>query len=448
MTVRSRTLLCCVLAWMPVAMATAHPDDALQSLFRTLKPYTDDLARYRYLVKQTPKLPVDDRLVALQLTSSAQNELGLYTEALALFPIDGRKVYLGTIPDTAGWFAEDAVQAITKAASTRQLVLINEAHHDAHTRELTLALLPRLKAEGFTYFAAEALGDNDPDLATRGYPRWDSGSEYVHEPLMGEILRTAIKLGFTIVPYDGYADTTAGRESAQASNLYQRVFAKDPKARLFVHAGYAHIDKAAGRLGEATPMAALLAKLSGIEPLSIDQTQFRDANPRLSLYAYDQLVARFQPTRPVVLIDRKLETPWSSEPKLHDISVILPPDQHAIDAVKEAPSWNTLDGQATAVRMVNSVTSRPDWLDLGGKRFPLPITVSLCSSDVPCVVEAFYLKEPYDAVAADRYAFLGSTTRTELYLFPGTYRLRARNADGKVLSEQTVSVRESSQASQ
>lgn len=440
MNVQLRMLMLCALAMLAPATEAAQDSASIQQLFRSLKTYPDDLARYRYLVKQAPQLPLDDRMMALQLLATTENELGLYGEALSLFPIDSRKAYIGAIPTPADWSSQDAVQAIAKAAEGRQLVLVNEAHHDAHTRELTLALLPRLRAMGFTYFAAEALGDNDPDLMKRGYPRWDSGSEYLHEPMLGEILRKATQLGFIIVPYEADSDSTAGRESAQANNLYQRVFAKDPHARLFVHAGYAHVDKAPGRLGDAKPMAAVLAKLSGIEPLSIDQTQFRDANPRLSHFAYDQLVAQFQPSRPVVLVNRSSGALWSSEPALHDISVILPPDANAAKAIKEAPSWYTLDGQAVAARSMKATLSRPDWLDLGGQRFALPINTTLCGSTIPCIVEAFYLREPYDAVAADRYAFVGLQSRTDLYLFPGKYRLRARDAEGKVLSEQTVTV--------
>ncbi|MGZ7352753.1 hypothetical protein ACXWRV_09360, partial [Streptococcus pyogenes] len=77
-----------------------------------------------------------------------------------------------------------------------------------------------------------------------------SGSEYLHEPLYGEIVRQAIHLGYTLVPYDSNAQTIAEREAEQASNIYRQVFARDPQARLLVHAGYAHIDKAPGGLGD------------------------------------------------------------------------------------------------------------------------------------------------------------------------------------------------------
>ncbi|SFS04570.1 hypothetical protein SAMN05216570_1877 [Dyella sp. OK004] len=437
---RAATILCMAALAFATASHARGVDPSTQELFKAIRPLTDDLARYRYLAGAMRKLPPDDRMVARQLLATTENELGMYAEALAEFPIDSRKVYTGPLPQPGEWQAVDAAEAIARLAAERRVVMVNEAHHDAHTRQLTLALLPRLRALGFTHFALEALGDRDETLAARGYPTWSSGSEYMHEPVFGEIVRKAIALGFIIVPYDADSDTAQGRESGQARNLYQRVLTGHPEARLFVHAGYAHIDKTKGRLGDASPMAAQLKELSGIEPLSIDQTQFREANPRLPLFAYDQLVASFQPTQPIVLLHRGDDHAWSSEPLLHDISVILPPDKNAADIGKEQPSWYTLDGQAVAAKSWASSGLRPDWLSLQGQRYPMPINTTLCGGTLPCVVEAYYQREPYEAVAADRYAFLQPDTKSMLYLFPGTYRLRAKNADGKTLSEQTVSI--------
>ncbi|WP_250901720.1 MULTISPECIES: hypothetical protein [unclassified Dyella] len=420
-------------------------DPSTLALLRDLKPLTDDLARYRYLLVAMHKLPLNQRLVAKQLLATTESELGLYSQALRDFPIDSRKVYSDPLPAPSDWQAVDAATAITRLAAGRRLVLINEAHHDPHTRELTLALLPRLKAAGFTHFAVEALGDEDTELAKRGYPLTNSGSEYLHEPLYGELVRRALQLGFVVVPYESDNSSTAGRETGQAKNLYKRVLADHPQARLFVHAGYAHIDKAKGRLGWAAPMAAELARLSGIEPLSIDQTQFREANPRVPHAAYDQLVANFHPTVPVVL-ERKPEAgasgpaAWTSDPALHDVSVILPPDGNAPKDAKAVPGWYTLDGALIPAKPPGEDEKRPDWLGLGGQRLPLAVDGGLCKEKFPCLVEAFYAKESDTAVAADRFAFLDSDAQSALYLFPGDYRVRVRDADGKVLEERAVTV--------
>jgi hypothetical protein len=56
------------------------------------------------------------------------------------------------------------------------------------------------------------------------------------------------------------------------------------------------------------------------------------------------------------------------------------------------------------------------------------------------VVEAQYADEPSDAIAADRYAFMKSEAISELYLFPGRYRLRSLDIKGKTLNERLITV--------
>jgi hypothetical protein len=395
------------------------------ALLRELKPLTDDVARYRHLSDALPTLPEDQRSVARQMLASVESDLGLYAEALADFPF-GQHAALDEPLSPAGWRERDAADAITRLAHGRRLVMINETHHDPRTRLLTLALLPRLKAEGFTHLAIEALGDQDATLATPGYPLRDSGSEYLREPLYGEIVREALRLGFILVPYEVDTGTFEEREAGQARNLYRKVFQGHPEARLFVHAGPAHIDKAKGRLGNAVPMAAQLARLSGIEPLSIDQSLFRESTPFATT---DGAAATPAMSRAFVLMKRdasgRASAFWSDRPELHDVSVILPP---LARGDKRDQSGSAPDGH------------RPSWLDLGGRRAPLPIDASLCAGMLPCLVEAFHADEPDEAVAADRYLLSASGTRSALYLFPGRYRLRARDPEGKTLAERSIEI--------
>jgi hypothetical protein len=393
-------------------VTTAEPPS--RDLLAELKPMPNDLARYRHLLA-TPSSGNDD--VTRQLQAALDDQLGLYNRALLEFPFDNRIVPAAKnpLPATEAWQAESAVAAIAAQARRHRIVMVNEAHHDAHTRVLTLELLPKLHALGFRYLAVEALGHHDPGLAKRGYAIPASGSGYLHEPLYGEIVRQAIRLGYTLVPYDSDAPTLAGRETEQADNIYRQVFAKDPQARLLVHAGYAHIDKAPGNLGgDVRPMAMRLAQLSGIEPLSIDQTQFRDITPgRSDPGAYGVLTGRFRPTRPVVLRNGQTGQLWSADPARHDISVILPPAGNAL---------------------------RPRWLTLDGARQPRLVNTTLCRDRLPCIVEAHYADEPDDATAADRYTFLHDDQQNTLYLYPGRYRLRGVDAGGHTLGRRTLDV--------
>lgn len=410
-------VLCAALQVSPAVAAQAKPPgDAAprRDMYAELQALKNDLQRYQHLVDAMPRLAHDDRIMPLQMLAAVEDQLGLYNEAIRDFPFDNRVSFSGELPQPGLWQASDAVDVIAKLAAGRRIVMINEAHHDAHTRALTLALLPRLKAAGFTHFAAEALHDADPDLAKRGYPVPASGSQYVREPLYGEIVRQALKLGFVVVPYESDAPTMAEREAGQARQLYRKVFQADPKARLFIHAGYAHIDKAPGNLGLGVkPMAMHLRDLTGIDPLSIDQTRWRDIGVALDNDPYRQLIALYQPQKAVVLTRRDDGSAWTADPSRHDVDVLLP-----------GPGRQR----------------RPRWLSLDGQRVTRLITTDMCAGHIPCVVEARYADEGEHAVPADLYTFLAPEGMSSLYLYPGHYRLRAWAADGRTLLERRLDV--------
>jgi hypothetical protein len=437
-----------VLLVVPWRTVTAQSFDASAlRLLQRIRDQPNDLARYVYLLQVTPTLRGTDQALALQFTSFAQCELGIYTQAVVGFPLAARLPEQFTLPTTDAWRSAPAVNAIVELARDRRLVLVSEAHHNAHTRRLTLALLPRLRALGFNYFAAEALLGTDTELARRGYPIERSGTEYLRDPLYGDIVRTALRLGFHVIAYD---EGGAGqpREDAQARNLYQAVFAHDPHARLFVHAGYAHIDKSSGRLGKIEPMAMQLQKLAGVEALAIDQTDIMESDWTAD-DAWHRLQKLVPSDQPQVLLKRDGDTPWSARPAAYDISVILPPalsmaafgDLHAYggEMGSKLTSLETTIRSPLAAKTGN-LMQRPLWLTLDGARRPLPISVTLCRGTVPCVVEARYAGEAGDAISADRYAFLTDHAASTLYLRPGDYRLRASDVRGRTLSAQNVTI--------
>jgi hypothetical protein len=403
------------------------------------------LARYEYLNAVMPTLQGDDKMLAQQLLATVDSELGLYDEAVMAFPFDNRIAlpHSMPLPNTDDWRSVDAADAVVQMAADRHIVMVNEAHHDAHTRELTLALLPRLRALGYRYFAAEALSDKDTELMQRGYVTDRSGTEYLMEPLYAEIIRQAIKLGYTIVPYDPENATLGDRDKEEAKNLYDKVFAKDPQAKLFVHAGYSHIDKAPGNLGpDIQPMAMQLKQLSGYDPLCVDQMQFRDvAIGGLDFGFYSTVAVRFKPQVPIALHNRHTNVLWSSDPLRHDITVILPPaDDRDLD-IHGIMKADVFRRQVVLPRPPFDINERPSWLTLGGKRLPYRITLDLCNRQLPCVVDAYYPNEPVDAsVPADRYTFTHARSHNVLYLYPGHYHLRAWNANGTTLSDQQIDV--------
>lgn len=405
--------------------------DRAERIMRQADHQKSLLARYETMVSAATEGDTNPAFGVIfgQYLGWYQTYIGDYPHAAQSFSIQ-ETLQPGDRPSplAAGFTAQPALDAIAALARDRRAVFFNEAHHLPLTRTLTIQMLARLRAEGFDTFAAETLYASDTQLASRGYPIEGSGF-YTNEPLCAEMVRTALKLGYRVVAYEDDGEASADqRERAQARNLYQRVFQRDPHARLVVDAGYAHIQEAGAYLGGSS-MAEHLRELSGIDPLTVEQTMLiPHPQPEQNHPLYAALVQQLTPSQPMVFVD-KAGKPWALR-EGYDVSVLFPPE---------------------VMRR-----GRPTWLALGGLREPYRVQGDeLCKGQYPCLVEARYAAEGDDAIAADRVVFdpappfvrqdkavrpMDGATSTELYLRPGTFRLQASDAQGHMLGRRTISV--------
>ena len=165
-----------------------------------------------------------------------------------------------------------AEAAILAQTQLRQLVMFNEEHTQPRGRWLVGKLLPALYRQGFRYLALEALEAADSaGLRQRGYPVAASGF-YTNEPHFGNLIRRARRLGFKVVAYDTFSDD---RERDEARNLLAATLGPHPQAKVVVLAGHGHIDESTA----AQKMATWVRKLSGIDPLTIEQMQAAEGGP-------------------------------------------------------------------------------------------------------------------------------------------------------------------------
>jgi hypothetical protein len=164
-----------------------------------------------------------------------------------------------------------ATAEVLRQTAATSLVLFNENHVQPKGRYWVRSLLPALYQQGLRYLALEALGD-DANLPQRGYPTLGSGF-YLRELQLANLVRDALAMGFTLVPYDTMADD---REQGQAQNLWRRSLGQDPHAKVVVLAGFGHIDE---RVGSSKSMARWLHELSGLNPLTINQTDLETLAP-------------------------------------------------------------------------------------------------------------------------------------------------------------------------
>jgi len=393
------------------AQATGATDElSVQQFFEQLNERTTPFEQFRFLsgppVQRSPAL----QGFAQQLLATSSSFLGRPNDAIREFPIHDESEAPPALPDTTGFDVIPAVDWIATQAGGRQVIMVNEAHHKPQTRLLILALLPRLRALGFTHFAAETFLDQPMQA---GYPTAKSGY-YTREPVFAEIVREAARLGYTLVPYeftDKGDESQQARETGEARNLAE-VLARDPEARILVHAGYGHVSKSAGtQPDDADPMALEFMRLTGLPVLTIDQTRLTWEDG----HAAERLSREFNVTSPSVLLDRETGSAWSAFPDQFDANVVLPASP------------------ASALR--------PDWLELGGRRRAVTVDMASCIGHLPCLAEARYANEGNDAIPADQFVVLApEETGTPLYLAPGEYRLRLLGNDGTSLADHALIV--------
>lgn len=345
-----------------------------------------------------------------------------------------------------GYHPVDARQAILKLADTHPVIFINEAHHVPACRAFALSLLSSLYARGFRYFAAETLYDTDTQLQSRGYPNQKTGY-YTTEPAFGDLVRTALKLGFKVIPYEYHLKPSQGfntsdnpladeelREQGEAKNLYDRIFKGNPNAKVLLYAGYGHIAKktdtvtwSVGDLGAKkagsgifVPMAVYFQRLSGTVPFSINQSSLYNR----SVLAQEPLLYRhivgqgLVKNAPVVFQDAKGQ-------------YYVPPSLRGV--------YNLVVCQPP-VRYRNG---RPDWLLMNGHRSLVALPTDLpAPTDAAhsLLVQAFYANEdPAQAVPIDQIELRSSAgTRPDLMLPPGHFLLQVVNGTGAVLSRRQI----------
>ncbi|HEY0931028.1 MAG TPA: hypothetical protein VGE27_13980, partial [Gemmatimonas sp.] len=297
----------------------------------------------------------------LQLLAQVEGTWGNHDRALATWDQLARPS-TGDVAAAQRLFGQargvSALDTLRTMADTARIIMVNERHHAATDRLLTLELLPVLWQKGFRYFAAEAFG-YDSVLAMRGYAIDDNS--YTSEPVFAEVVREALRLGYTLVPYEAHGEqyqkpdslnAQQRRDHAQAENLYAATFARDPNAKVLVHAGYEHIrERVAPRW---SPMAAYLRARTGIDPVTVDQTAMTERSSAEYGHLVQRALVGALPSRATVMIGDSARGSIGAEPMLVDLVVVRGPSA-------------VVDG-------------RPSYMAMGGRRTPTPIAVPECAT--------------------------------------------------------------------
>jgi hypothetical protein len=307
----------------------------------------------------------------------------------------------------------DARRYISYLARNYQVIMINEAHDKPLHRAFACSLLEDLYRKGYRYLALEMLNNRADHSLDKLTPLT---GHYSDEPVAGEMIRIALDIGYNLVSYEdtnAVSHTPTERDSIQASNLYN-VIRHDSSARILVLGGYGHI--AERNLGpDYIPMGMAFKRMSGIDPLTIDQTDMTEEGDFAYGKAfYDTYIQRFNVSTPSIALIKDEPANITNNP-LYDISVIHPRTTYR-------------DGRAT-------------WLNLSGRRQPLYIKPAKNCF----LVQAYYQFEtfgnkPGRVIPADQSYIPTSKGNYLLYLRRGKYVILFRDMNYKVLASQHIEV--------
>jgi hypothetical protein len=313
---------------------------------------------------------------------------------------------------------EPAAQAITRLAGPHQVVMINEEHVAPQHRAFTRDLLPLMWKAGFRYFAAETFNEDVSQMTSASYPNQKTGF-YSDDPVFGDMIRTALKLGFKLVPYEFRSAVGCKnpegkpnfcqneRERGQAQNLYDRTLKIDPKAKVFVHVGRGHNQKI--KMDDWAMMGWHFRDISGVDPLTIDQMHSERSDRRFEAPIYRYAEAKWKITEPTVFQNKAGEF-WKGYG--HDLVVFHPRTRY--------------------------VNGRANWLLAGGRREVRVKSLDLHGGHSPFLIQAFVDAEGNDAIPVDQIIIDNPGSQPPLVLPKGRFRLRVLDATGAVVWERVT----------
>jgi hypothetical protein len=309
----------------------------------------------------------------------------------------------------------DAKRFISFIAPNYSVIMLNEAYNKPLHRAFAYSLLDDLYKRGFRYLAMEMLNPMpDQELAKLTYKT----GHFATEPVAGELIRLALELGYKLVAYDdpqAMQHTPTERDSIQALNI-ARILKQDPDAKIFVYAGYGHIAEKS-TTPDFIPMGLAFKKLTGIDPLTIDQTDMcEESNFSFGKAFYNAYLDKYPISSPSIPLDND-EPVNVTGSTLYDLTVIHPKTSYSY--------------------------SRPTWLALSDRRQPVSIKPS---NNNTFLVQAYYQFEsfgtiPGQVVPADQTYFMTGKGYYTLYLRRGLYILFFKDMHYKTIYSQHLEVK-------
>lgn len=310
-----------------------------------------------------------------------------------------------------GAVASDAVREIVERAKRTRVVILNETHDNPRDRAFVLAVAKALRPLGYNVYAAEGFtnfrgpqGEPLPQrLISDGYARLDTGF-YMADPMFAHLVRSVLEMGFRPLPYEHVStpeefasmeslsveESVARREQGQAENLAKAIAAARSEEKFLIHAGYSHAAEKplVNGTNRREWMALRLTRLTGIDPLTIDQTQVTEfaGGPLQCLYV-------------------------GLEPRVGTRAKVF---LKGGDAVVTGQYDGAVDLQVMHPR-IRTVGGRPDWLRNTGRR-AVAVPSKLLPKRGRVLVQAYNSTDAIDAVPVDQALVTAGKTPPLIYV--------------------------------
>jgi len=343
-----------------------------------------------------------------QMAATYYSISGQYKPALESWDMTFGRVKKLSATDSLKFTKLNPVKAkdyILEKAVHEQIVIINEAHHNASHRNFASSLLQGLYNRGYRYLGIETLANDS--LNSEKFATLSSGY-YSKEPEFGNFIYNALKIGFTLFPYEAEGNNKE-REIGEAQNIFN-FMQKNKDGKYLIYCGYQHAYEGIHKSWEKT-MAGRLSDLTGINPFTIDQTQFSEKS---NLKYNEPLLRLVRNTVPVVLKGENQEIYNGEDKDLYtDIKIIHPVTQYS--------------------------KGRPDWMLNKNRKF-YKIPVSKVSS-YPALVLAYRKGEfEKEGIPADIIELNTSKDNRFLILDKGIYDIVIKDKEYKVINrfEKTI----------
>jgi hypothetical protein len=302
---------------------------------------------------------------------------------------------------------KDAQSYILEQAKKYHLLLLNEAHNSSQQRAFTTSLLKGLWANGYRYLALETFTWNKFDLNKKGYPTTKTGY-YTLDPVFGNMVREAIKLGYTLVPYEiNPSQDSADRERIQAKNIYERTFQNDPVGKVVVHAGYSHISK--NDNGTHSLMGYYLNEYASGQVLSVDQETMSYKGKGMNNDYYDFAITNYEIKKP---------------------SVILNDNKVVIDPINRI--GNDIQVYHPKIAFING---RPMWL-YGKYKTNIALTAEMKEHEGK-LIRAQLINEDENSIPLDQFVI---NQEKQLLLPPGSFIISIIDCEDKIVSKYSLEV--------